>query len=186
MPLALGLLLACAPAAAPTATPPPATPPAVATPAPTKPAAATPVPTKPAVATPVPTKPAAPTPVPTKPAGATPASQAQTITVNLAAQGGSGVSGTATLTDLGGRTRVVVRVTPAGNTNMPAHIHLGTCANLNPQPRWPLTNVTNGESITEVPASLAEITSSQTAINLHKSPQEASVYVACGDIRAAS
>lgn len=113
--------------------------------------------------------------------------QQQSITVTLAAQSNSGVTGTATLTDLGGgRTRVVINVNPAGNTNMPAHIHEGTCANLNPAPKWPLNNVQNGQSTTEVNASLADIRASATAINLHKSPQEASVYVACGNIQMAA
>lgn len=109
--------------------------------------------------------------------------QGQPATVNLEVQNNSGISGTATLTDLGGgRTRVEVRVDGAGAGPQPAHIHEGTCANLNPAPKFPLTSITNGMSTTEVNASLQQIMSAQHAINLHKSPQEASVYVACGTI----
>lgn len=107
------------------------------------------------------------------------------ITVALTVQNASGVTGAATLTDLGdGRTRVEVRVTPAGNASMPAHIHDGTCATLNPAPKFPLTNVVNGTSTTEVNVAITAITASPHAINLHKSPTEASVYVSCGNVVA--
>ena len=113
------------------------------------------------------------------------AQAARPVSVQLAVQNASGVSGTAMLTDIGnGRTRVDVRVSTGGNTNMPAHIHDGTCANLNPSPRIPLTNVMNGTSTTEVNATIASILATPSAINLHKSPQEASVYVACGNVVA--
>jgi LPXTG-motif cell wall-anchored protein len=113
------------------------------------------------------------------------AQAARPMTVALMTQNNSGVMGTATLTDIGGgRTRVEVRVSAAGNTNMPAHIHEGTCATLNPAPKIPLNNVMNGTSTSEVNATIPTILSMQHAINLHKSPQEASVYVACGNVVA--
>lgn len=75
--------------------------------------------------------------------------QGQSATVNLATQSNSGISGTATLTDMGGdRTRVEVRVNGAGAGPQPAHIHERTCANLNPSPKFPLTAITNGASTT--------------------------------------
>jgi LPXTG-motif cell wall-anchored protein len=111
--------------------------------------------------------------------------QQRTVTVQLTAQSGSGVTGTATLTDIGGgRTRVAIRLTPATG-DRPAHIHAGTCANLNPAPEFPLANVQNGTSTTEVNAALATIQNAQRAINLHQSPQEVATYVACGNIQVA-
>jgi hypothetical protein len=96
----------------------------------------------------------------------------------------SGVSGTATLTDLGNsRTRVQIEVSPAGNPDMPAHIHPGTCENLTPQPRVPLENVLEGRSVTEVPASLEELTRGDVAINVHHSNEDMGTYTACGEIR---
>ncbi len=113
------------------------------------------------------------------------AQTARPVVVQLQTQNNSGVAGTATLTDIGdGRTRVEVRVSPGGNQNMPAHIHEGTCANLNPAPRFPLQNVANGMSTSEVSTTIPMLLSGQFAINLHKSPQEASVYVACGNVVA--
>ncbi len=113
--------------------------------------------------------------------------QANTATVNLTAlpnSGAVGKSGTATLTDIGGgRTRVEIRMQDATG-NHPAHIHQGSCTrDLNPAPAFPLANVQNGTSMTEVNASFSQIMGAQHAINLHRSPQEIpEPYVACGDI----
>lgn len=111
-----------------------------------------------------------------------------TITVQMTAQNGSGESGTATLTDLGnGQTKVVVNLTgaPAG-VAQPAHIHEGTCSNLNPTPKYPLTSVMDGKSETTVPVSLADLMSESYAINVHKSQAEVQTYFSCGDIPAAA
>jgi LPXTG-motif cell wall-anchored protein len=62
---------------------------------------------------------------------------------------------------------------------------MGSCANLTPAPEFPLANVQNGTSTTEVNAALATIQSAQRAINLHMSPQEVATYVACGNIQVA-
>jgi hypothetical protein len=113
------------------------------------------------------------------------AAQTAPVVINLSAQNNSGLSGTATLTDIGGgKTRVQLRITgPEGD--YPAHIHMGTCANLNPAPQYPLINVRDGQSTTDVDASLATIQQSPHAINLHKSAEEIATYVACGDIAVA-
>jgi hypothetical protein len=109
---------------------------------------------------------------------------ATTRQVTLRTLNDSGVSGTATLTDLGNsRTRVQIAVSPAGNPDMPAHIHPGTCENLTPQPRFPLENVSDGRSVTEVPASLEELTRGDVAINVHHSNDDMATYTACGEIR---
>lgn len=109
------------------------------------------------------------------------------VTVSMGAQNASGQDGVALLTALGAdRTRVVLelRNSPAGP--QPTHIHEGTCANLNAAPRYPLTNVANGKSETEVDAGLTDLRSSRFAVNVHKSPREASTYVSCGDIPPAA
>jgi hypothetical protein len=88
------------------------------------------------------------------------------------------------LTNLsGGRLRVEIHVIGAGPSSRPAHIHEGSCAQLNPAPQFPLTNVVDGVSVTEIAASLQEITSSPHAIHMHKSPEEMPIYVACADTR---
>ena len=112
---------------------------------------------------------------------------AHDTTVTLSEQNGSGQNGTAILTDMGdGTTRVVVSVSNGSTTPQPAHIHEGTCANLNPKPAYPLTSVVNGQSETIVPVDIHHLTEEPYAINLHKSAAEASVYTSCGNIVAAT
>ncbi len=111
------------------------------------------------------------------------AAKEKPITVNLEAQNNSGETGTATLTHEGHKTKVVIEMSnaPAG-VAQPAHIHEGTCANLDKAPKWKLKPVKDGKSTTVVPASLETILKDKTAINVHKSLKEIKDYVACGDI----
>lgn len=115
------------------------------------------------------------------PAGAADSS----ISVTMNAQNNSGESGTATLTAVGDQTKVVLDLSGAPAGPQPAHIHEGTCANLNPTPKYPLTSVVNGKSETTVNVSLASLLTGGFAINVHKSPQEVSTYFSCGTIPAA-
>ncbi len=105
------------------------------------------------------------------------------VTIHLNQQNASGESGTATLTAAGNQTKVAVNLTgqPAG-ADQPSHIHEGTCTNLNPAPKYPLTDIKDGKSETTVNASLSELTSETYAINVHKSASELTTYVACGDL----
>jgi hypothetical protein len=111
------------------------------------------------------------------------ASQAAEVQVNLQPQNSSGESGTATLTDEGGKTKVVVVVTgyPAG-IPQPMHIHKGTCAMLEPRPAYGLPALVDGKSEATVDVPLADLQKGGYAINGHKSGTEASVYVYCGEI----
>jgi len=111
------------------------------------------------------------------------AAKEKPITVNLGAQNNSGETGTATLTPEGHKTKVVIEMSnaPAG-VAQPAHIHEGTCANLDKAPKWKLEPVKDGKSTTVVPVSLETILKAKTAINVHKSLKEIKDYVACGDI----
>jgi len=116
---------------------------------------------------------------------AVPVAAQETVTIRLREQSGSGQSGTAVLTAMGNQTRVVVTLSnPPAGVAQPAHIHEGTCANLNPQPKYPLQSVMNGRSETVVDVPLSQLLAGQFAINVHKSQQEISTYVACGAIRA--
>ncbi len=102
----------------------------------------------------------------------------------LSPQNNSGESGTATLTKQSDtQTKVVLAVTgaPAG-VSQPVHIHKGSCAKLDPKPAYPLSPLVNGKSETVVNASLDELTKGAYAINGHKSAQEVSTYVFCGNV----
>jgi len=109
---------------------------------------------------------------------------AKSVTVRFGQQNNSGESGTARLTPDGDKTKVVINLkgAPKG-VPQPAHIHEGTCAKLDPKPKYPLQNVVDGKSTSEVPASLDSLMSGTNAINVHKSAADIKTYVACGDIR---
>jgi Cu/Zn superoxide dismutase len=110
-------------------------------------------------------------------------SAADPVMVKIGPQNNSGESGTATLTDAGdGKTKVTVNVTgqPAGS--QPMHIHKGTCANLDPKPAFGLPPLTGGKAEATVNVAMDALQKEKFAINGHKSPQEVSVYVFCGEI----
>jgi hypothetical protein len=112
-----------------------------------------------------------------------PASGGEARFYELIAKNDSGVSGSVTLTPVGDdRTRVVVDVDPAGHPDMPAHIHPGTCAEPVPQPKYPLENVRDGSSTTEVPASLDDLLADTVSINLHQSNDHMEISTACVDL----
>jgi hypothetical protein len=105
------------------------------------------------------------------------------VTVELAEQDGSGESGTATLTAMGGETRVVLELTNPTTDSQPAHIHEGSCGPaLNPEPLHGLLNVAQGRSETVVKRPLSELTAGGLAINVHESNDALDVYVACGNL----
>ncbi|MEX2211205.1 MAG: hypothetical protein WD689_05520 [Gaiellaceae bacterium] len=104
------------------------------------------------------------------------------VTVELAELNSSGQTGTATLTPEGAQTLVVVEVSDPVSPSQPAHIHAGTCDNLDPTPTHGLLNVTDGHSETTVDASLDSLTDGEFAINLHMSDEDAGTYTSCGNI----
>jgi hypothetical protein len=112
-----------------------------------------------------------------------PATAGPSRTITLQTLNASGVTGSVSFVDLGGRTQVDVTVDPADNPDMPAHIHPGTCANLTPQPKYPLENVRAGTSTTVVPAPIDELFAGDLAVNIHKSNDDLKTYTACVDIR---
>lgn len=125
---------------------------------------------------------------------ATPAAEASTggqmmpsanqVTITLNPQNHSGESGTATLTALGDKTRVVIGITGENATGkQPAHIHMGTCANLNPAPKYPLKDVVLGKSNTVLDTPLRSLIKGNMAINVHESASNLKKYVACGDLK---
>jgi hypothetical protein len=104
------------------------------------------------------------------------------FTLAVAALGGSNLSGTATLAELGdGRTRVEVQLPPDGGDH-PMHVHEGPCAQVDPVPWYPLANVQQGASGTAVDLTVADLTRAPKSILVHRSPQDLDTYVACADI----
>ena len=107
--------------------------------------------------------------------------------VDLKAMNNSSEDGLATLTDMGGgKTKVVIEVKNGTAGPQPAHIHKGSCANLDPNPAYPLNNVKDNKSSTIVKVALADLQKEKFAINVHKSATEAAVYVSCGNLPSAA
>lgn len=107
----------------------------------------------------------------------------KSATVTLSAQNSSGESGTATLKEEDGKVKVTLDLmgAPAG-VMQPAHVHMGSCANLGAV-KYPLTFPTDGKSVTTLDVKWADLKAGlPLAINVHKSPAESTVYVACGDL----
>jgi hypothetical protein len=104
------------------------------------------------------------------------------VTVDLAEQNGSGESGTVTLTADGEKTKVVIALENPPAVPQPAHIHKGSCDDLDPNPAFGLENVIDGESTTVVDEPLEALQGKAYAINVHKSGAKLDVYVACGDL----
>jgi plastocyanin len=91
--------------------------------------------------------------------------------------------------------------TPTGGSGHahPAHIHVGTCDALDPNPTFPLTDIapapgaagdeTDGasaipveRSVTTVDASLEDLRTGGYAINVHQSAEDIGTYIACGNL----
>ena len=101
----------------------------------------------------------------------------------LVTQNDSGQDGEATLSEVDSETtRVVLEVGNPPGDPQPAHIHRGSCENLDPEPAYGLENVVDGKSTTEVNVAIEDLVGQGFAVNVHKSADEAQVYVACGDI----
>src|SRR5215212_6630685 len=94
--------------------------------------------------------------------------------------------------------------TPAGGLAHahPAHIHLGTCSELDPNPAFPLTDVAPASnesgaetdsaaaipverSVTTVDAALEDLRTGGYAINIHQSADDIGTYIACGNLSGA-
>ena len=106
------------------------------------------------------------------------------LTLDLQEQNSSGISGTATLSPTSdGEVEVELEVDGSEGGPHPAHIHEGSCADLDPNPAFPLEDVVDGRSETTVSVDIADLTLNEYAINVHESPENADVYVACADVR---
>ena len=108
---------------------------------------------------------------------------ASELTLELVEQNASGQSGTVTLSKQGDGTQVVIEsFSPFGREAQPAHIHKGTCANLDPEPAYALPNLVDGVAGDTVAVSLDELLDGEYAVNIHRSVEQADLYTACADI----
>jgi hypothetical protein len=108
----------------------------------------------------------------------------QSATFTLAELNSSGQSGDVTMTEADGKVTVRISLTgtPADSVPQPAHIHAGACPGVG-EVVHPLTTVVDGQSETVLETTFAELIAAMPlAINVHKSAEEAKVYVSCGAV----
>ncbi|MCH8325853.1 MAG: hypothetical protein IIB83_04735 [Bacteroidetes bacterium] len=105
------------------------------------------------------------------------------ITVELTEENDSDESGKAKLVEENNQVTVTINMDGfPEDVSQPAHIHLGSCLDVG-EVKYPLTNILNGESTTTIDVTLDQLKSElPLAINIHKSVDEAGVYVSCGNI----
>jgi Cu/Zn superoxide dismutase len=105
-----------------------------------------------------------------------------TETVFLSPQNNSGESGTAILEEKDEKTMISLRLSGAPAVMQPAHIHMGSCTNID-SVKYPLSFPLNGTSDTLLDITMAQLKSEfPLAINVHASTTDAGTYVACGDM----
>lgn len=118
--------------------------------------------------------------------------QPESVTIDLNEYQESGVSGSATLTAEGDEVIVSSQIEGEMVTgDHPTHIHTGTCEDFDPDPTFPLNTVVldpvdnEGVSETRVDAvSLDELLRGDWVILIHKSAEELTNYLVCGEIKA--
>ncbi|MBV8081799.1 MAG: hypothetical protein JOY86_02325 [Candidatus Eremiobacteraeota bacterium] len=106
------------------------------------------------------------------------------IVITLVSESNARIHGTATLTPMGEKTKVVVALVndPAGAFH-PAHIHQGECGGeFDVLPRYPLNPVVGGRSVTTVAAPIHDIIGHGFVIEVHASKYHVDVIAACGTL----
>ncbi len=122
------------------------------------------------------------TSTPSASTAATPAPDSTRLELDFTELNDSGISGTATLYELGAQTLVELDLDGTGE-NHPAHIHEGTCETIEPVSAYDLNNVgPEGTSSTLVDVSLGDLLNGDYLIDLHLAPDQLGLLIACADI----
>jgi hypothetical protein len=110
------------------------------------------------------------------------------LEIEMKALNGSKLAGTATLTQNGLPTSLLVSIDYKNvvfipETMYPAHIHEGTCTKLDPKPVYPLAPMNSGRSLTDLKATvtLKQLMDTPHAIVVHD-PNNLGRYISCGNI----
>ena len=115
-------------------------------------------------------------------AGAVASAGAETLTIPLAAVGGSGETGSAVLQQIGPDLKITVHMHHPVAAQQPIHIHPGSCANSNPQPIEMLGLVVNGVASRTLKNVSLKSLRGKNVINVHYSTSKMGTYVSCGPI----
>jgi len=140
-------------------------------------------PTQPPATQAPPTSPPA-TPAPTVPPTGSPTGQPGGVRAVFTPTSGASpvVTGEATLTEVNGKTTVVLAIESSGTEALAASIQAGTCGSLNPEIAYRLTDVTSGASTTTISVTIEKLTATPYAINISVLGSETESSLACGQI----
>jgi hypothetical protein len=106
-----------------------------------------------------------------------------TLSLKLYAQNRPGETGTATFEQIPSGVTIVVSLAGGQNGTQPVHIHAGTCANLNPVPKYTLTDIVRGSSTTTISGvTVDDLLKGNYVIDVHESSADIKRYVACAAI----
>ena len=106
-----------------------------------------------------------------------------TLSLKLYAQNRPGETGTATFEQIPSGVTIVVSLAGGQNGTQPVHIHAGTCANLNPVPKYTLTDIVRGSSTTTISGvTVDDLLKGNYVIDVHESSADIKRYVACAPI----
>ena len=112
----------------------------------------------------------------------------EVVSITLDEQNDSGSSGTATLTEFGSTTEVVLSLSAGVRDSAAVHIHLGQCGDTLGGVDHSLTSFVDGsgDSTTTVEGTLASLQDGDHAINVHDATDagDSTLYTACGNIPA--
>jgi hypothetical protein len=109
----------------------------------------------------------------------------QEIVVLLEGVGESGTTGEVSISPSGDQTNVfVVAIIPSGGGEQPANVHTGTCAQFDETPAYEIGNLQEGTGAATLDIPVDTLLDSPHAVVIRKSPDEATVTIACGDIAA--
>ena len=105
------------------------------------------------------------------------------VVVTMNSLNNSGQTGKATLSDINGKTKVVVEVSgEATDVSQPSHIHMGTVSTPG-SILYPLNPVVSGKAETVLDVSLETIdTKLPLVVMIHKSKEEVKIFVSGGDL----
>jgi hypothetical protein len=104
------------------------------------------------------------------------------VVITLNELNNSGEAGQAIIKENNNSVTVTISLTGYKDEPQPSHLHLGSCDDLGAI-KYPLTNSINGNSVTLINTTLAELKVAQPlAINIHESASQAVNFVACGDL----
>jgi hypothetical protein len=113
------------------------------------------------------------------------AASGEEFVLRLVERDGSRESGRVIFTPLGRRTKVVLELrgrASQGSEPRPAHIHIGSCAELEPRPAYLLAAVAEGKSTSTVAVTLSDLRAGSFAVDVHESTAQSGMYAACGDL----